>query len=436
MPPLIQILCIDHNPRIEYAFRHIFGNTLGWDYMVHNTLEVFADVQGLKFNYSNTPSDDALCMVPHDIVYQNDIQEQNIKLEWVENLPVFFKTRVNTLWDYDIIAMAFYILSRYEEYLPFEPDPYGRYKAKKSLAFRYDFLQIPVLDYWAIRLGRAIASKAGVEFIQYNKSYNLLSTIDIDQAWAFDHKSWRNLPGMFNDLIRFQGAAFVRRLTTMFKVSIDPFHCFSYIHVLHQRSNVDLMYFVLLSAKARKEDANHPVDLQVFRDFLLHLSDGYPVFLHPSLAAFEEERVLKNEKNNLEIIIDRPITKSRQHFLCLRFPNTYRSLISAGIQEDYSMMYHDHAGFRAGTSFPFSWYDLERECNTQLIIHPPCLMDVNLKLHQKLSIEESLKQITDLKAHVRNVNGCFQFIWHNSSLSEIYGWKGWREVYEFLLSSD
>jgi hypothetical protein len=436
MSPQVNILCPDSNPRVEYAFQHIFHNVLGWEFQIHRSLEDFNNSQGLKLNYSQYLCEGVVRILPHEFIYQSGIRQQNIEVSWHEGLPVFFQTDSSCNWGFDIVSMCFYILSRYEEYLDFMPDAYGRFSADKSMAFRYDFLELPVVDYWAIQLGTLIAKKSGMVFKQNNKSYHLLSTIDIDQAWAFAHKSWKNPIGMMHDLWRFQFKAVTKRASTMFDKKNDPFHSFDYIHSIHKKYAVELMYFVLLSDKSKKEDANHPVELPAFKEFLLNLSSTYPVFLHPSLSTFESGKLLVQEKSQLESIIKKPIVKSRQHFLVLNFPHTYRSLIAVGILEDYSMMYHDHVGFRAGTSFPFKWYDLERERTTNLSIHPPCLMDVNMKLHQKLSIEEATKNITELKRHVQNVNGCFQIIWHNSSLGDIYGWKGWKEVYEFIFISD
>ncbi len=50
----------------------------------------------------------------------------------------FFETSGD--FPFDIFAASFYLLSRYEEYLPHEKDMYGRYAHTNSLAFREHFL--------------------------------------------------------------------------------------------------------------------------------------------------------------------------------------------------------------------------------------------------------------------------------------------------------
>jgi len=135
----------------------------------------------------------------------------------------------------------------------------------------------------------------------------------------------------------------------------------------------------------------------------------------------------------LEKIVDLPITDSRQHFLKLRFPETYRRLIAAGIQVDYSMGYADDTGFRAGMGVPFPWYDLKREECTALMIHPFVAMDVTLQQYLGLHAEEALARIKDLHQEVSSLGGPLCLLWHNSSFYGEAGWVGWKEMYEEML---
>jgi hypothetical protein len=93
------------------------------------------------------------------------------------------------------------------------------------------------------------------------------------------------------------------------------------------------------------------------------------------------------------------------------------------------MGYADVPGFRAGISIPFPWYDLQREQKTDLVIYPFAVMDVTLKQYLQLQPAEGLKIATALMRRVRNHGGMFSTLWHNSSFSELDGWKPWRDVY-------
>ena len=155
--------------------------------------------------------------------------------------------------------------------------------------------------------------------------------------------------------------------------------------------------------------------------------------LHPSYASNTAERYLLREKQSLEKVTHRDLTMSRQHFLKLQFPETYRKLLQVDIQNDYSMGFAQQTGFRAGTCTPFLFYDLDLESETKLCIHPFQVMDATLHLYQKLPIVEAQKVITQLIQETKAVNGTFISLWHNETLSENAIWKNWRQVFEHTL---
>jgi hypothetical protein len=131
--------------------------------------------------------------------------------------------------------------------------------------------------------------------------------------------------------------------------------------------------------------------------------------------------------------LNRDITKSRQHFLKLDLPTTYRNLINLDIRDDYTMGYALLPGFRASICDPFPFYDLDLESETKLIIHPFTVMDGTLRDYMNLGIEEAISSIHKLIDEVKAVEGTFISLWHNESLSDQQRWKGWRNVYESMI---
>lgn len=126
---------------------------------------------------------------------------------------------------------------------------------------------------------------------------------------------------------------------------------------------------------------------------------------------------------------------SRQHFLKLRFPETYRRLLAVGIREDWTMGYAEETGFRASIATPFRWFDVEKNEETPLIIHPFQAMDVTLKQYLQLTPEAATERLRTLIHTTQQVGGTFTTLWHNDNLAEIDDWKGWRAVYEQLLKN-
>jgi hypothetical protein len=151
--------------------------------------------------------------------------------------------------------------------------------------------------------------------------------------------------------------------------------------------------------------------------------------IHPSYGTFLNEEAVKQEIDKLERITGKKITMSRQHFLRFSMPVTYRILLRCGIREDYSMGFADRIGFRAGTSHPFRFFDLEANCETGLMLYPLTVMDGTLLDYMQLSPQKAIGKITMLAEIIRRHRGAFVSLWHNESLGEYKRWKGWRQVY-------
>ena len=132
-------------------------------------------------------------------------------------------------------------------------------------------------------------------------------------------------------------------------------------------------------------------------------------------------------------MIHSEVIRSRQHFLRLDLPFTYRRLIDLGIKEDYSMGFASQVGFRAGTSLSFYFYDLDIEVETTLLIHPFAVMDGTLNEYMELPIDDAQHLVKELIDKVKSVNGTFISLWHNETLSDMNLWKGWRQVYEYMI---
>ena len=164
-----------------------------------------------------------------------------------------------------------------------------------------------------------------------------------------------------------------------------------------------------------------------FHILIKSLGDYSEIGIHPSYAAANDLKKLSEETARLSRILNKEITKSRQHFIKLKLPFSYHNLINMDIQEDYSMGFPDQPGFRAGVCTPFNFYDLELENPTPLIIHPFTVMDGSLKDYLKLNNKDSLSLLLQLVDEVKAVGGEFISLWHNESLGGEGRWKGWKE---------
>src|SRR5690606_4274839 len=118
---------------------------------------------------------------------------------------------------------------------------------------------------------------------------------------------------------------------------------------LHEKAEVMPVYFILAALRTTAYDKNISPTNPAMQSLIRELASEGRVGLHPSYFSTEAS-VFRQEKNMLEEITGRPISWSRQHYVRMRLPDTYRTLIDRGITDDWSMGYGARLGFRAGTS--------------------------------------------------------------------------------------
>ena len=132
----------------------------------------------------------------------------------------------------------------------------------------------------------------------------------------------------------------------------------------------------------------------------------------------------------LESTTGKKITASRQHYIRFTLPQTFRRLIAAGITDDHSMGYGSINGFRASVASSFYWYDLKKEEQTVLLLHPFCFMEANSFFEQKYLPQRAYEEMMHYYNVVKAVNGTLITIWHNNFLGTYPMFRGWRDVYE------
>lgn len=431
---MVYIYAKDITIRMKYIFSLIFKEFMGMDVSFTTDINEYQKADGIKLNYSNTSNAaDDMWIVPHGLLSELGIKEINI--EFVEYQGVKCPFKVHTPgadYPFDLFSAAFYLITRYEEYLPFKEDSYGRFTADQSIAYKNGFLQFPVIDYWAIDIKNKLIARNPDMKVRESK-YSFVPTLDIDVAYAYKLRGLiRTAGGAIRSIIQFNPEEFFQRFRVLAGLEKDPYDTYKYQHELHKKFKLSVIYFILF-ADYDINDKNISVLNKRFQRLIKSLGDYSEIGIHPSYNSVERPARLKKEIERLSATINKEITRSRQHFLRLNMPYTYRLQESVGIKHDYTMGYAREAGYRASTARPFFFYDLGQEMPTYLKIHPFIVMDGTLKDYMKLTPQQSEDTVKVLVDRTRAVNGEFISLWHNHSLSGQGEWYGWRRVYESLL---
>jgi len=419
-------------PRVRYIFKHIFTRTLLIEVDFTSKVEEFVAHNGLKMSYTKVPLGKEFFIKSNNLLFEQGVNDIEISIQNWGKVPCFFQLGGKSAIPFDIFAASFYLISRYEEYLPHVKDVHERFTASESIAFKNGFLEKPVIDIWAFKMLDILKEKYP-DFNQNKRKYKFISTIDVDNAFAYKHKSFvRTMGGFITDFFKLRLISFWRRFVVVTRIKKDSYNTFDKILRLQKEYKIKTMFFFLVANYTTFDKNVSPSKIK-FRLLIKEMVDYATVGLHPSYFTIKNINLLKKEKERLEDITNMPMNKSRQHFLRMNLPETYQNLIDLEITEDYSMGYASHTGFRASTCTPFYFYDLDFEMQTPLKVFPFALMDTTLNDYMMLTPKQSLGKINDLKKQVKAVNGTFITLFHNESLSDYGRWKGWSRLYESML---
>lgn len=427
--PMILVFSPRITNRVRYTFRAIFEDILLVPVSFTSVVEEYLNFNGPKICYANHPLEGGMFFQSRHLLSETGLKDQNITVFNYNGLPAFYSTSRTSVIPFDPFSATFYLLSRYEEYMPSIRDPHDRYEANQSIGWASGFLQRPVVNLWAQLIKELILQKYP-EYKFPERKYKFVSTIDIDNAFAYREKGFVRVTGGFlRSLTRLDFKELSERARVLLGFERDPYDTYEYLFDIQDKYNVRSIYFFLL-ADYGLNDKNVPVTSRKFRSLIKAIGDRAEVGIHPGYGSTDNPKKLETEIRRLSKILNREITKSRQHFLRLQLPNTYRNLIDLDITDDFTMGYASEIGFRAGCCTAFNFYDLDLEIETKLRIHPFAVMEATLKYYMKLTPEASLEKVKALIEEVRKVNGTFMTLWHNETLSDTKQWKGWKDLYE------
>ncbi len=424
---MIVVFVEEVTERLVYTLDFIFKDRK-IPFQITNDPVYYNLLEGFKFNYSNQLFDNGLHLQPSEVLFSEEIVDYQLEKAF------FYKEEcISFNGILDPIASIFYVLSRYEEYIIAKRDVHDRFQAVNSLQYQFGWLQKCICDRWCEDLISFMESEHKMPLSSYKLETTIVPTFDIDNVRAFDWKEGvRTLYGKWKDWIGKDKRTAIIRREVLQKTMKDPYDTFDYIENIKDRG-FDVKVFWLIGDFAKYDRNVSSLDNR-HRKLIEKLAQILTVGIHPSYKSNLSTFYLEREIERLaEILSFRPEI-SRQHFLKVSLPFTYRNLINYNLYEDYSMGYAEEVGFRAGTARPFYFFDLPKNQMTTLQIHSFCYMDVTLNDYKKLSVDEARKIVQELLQEVQIYGGEIIPLWHNESIGNYDRWKGWYEILEYTLN--
>lgn len=402
--------------RLRYISNTLFTDVFEQKIKITTSTDEFNAYGGVKINYSNLKLNANLNIIPHSILFDYGIKEYKTDVQNNNNFyKIFFVTdALNNSLPFDFFAASFWLITRYEEYLNYAPDSFGRFHYKHSLAYQYGFLNKCLINLWLEKIIDLLKSNSKIEL--KDQKFTFISSIDIDNAYKYKHKGLiRNIAGFVRDIKK--PKLFFERFKILIEKKADPFDCYSFLIEAHQHYNAEAIYFFLLGDYG-VNDKNLPSSNKNFQTLIKLLTDYSMVGIHPSFASNKNFKQLQIELARLNNITHKTIRKSRQHFSMLFFPITYNSLLKAGITEDFTMGYTNINGFRASYCKPYKWYNLIEENESNLTINPFAFSYNSLAYYTKENETKLLNELIALVNEVKKHKGQLISVFHNDNFDD------------------
>lgn len=419
--------------RLKYILDQLLTHRLGIQYKITDSLDYFLKSSSLRIHYGTDIIEGCLNIPCVPLLFEDHIKSQELSVrtdpKWkffmfpkpYEHVPDY--QIETTHLHFDVFAAAFYLLSRYEEYLPGTRDEHNRFRPQDSIAFAHGFLETPLIDHWLIHL-QAKLKKQYPELTFKEHHFRQINSIDVD--FAYKYKGHGKIPL----LKKFAGSLlnFKPDVNSLVAPPKDPYDTYDWMLSAASAKNVESIFFLLL-ADYGGNDKNIPPLSEEMKALAAKLSESYLCGIHPSYKAAINPRVYLYEHQIFEELCQNKALHSRHHFLKIKVPESYAQLELFGVTHDYTMAYSGLPGFRASTSQAFKLFDLHQNKTLDVWVYSPCVMDVTLRNSLAYNVPQAIFKIKQLKEAVQEVNGSFISIWHNSNFDPSQGWENWEQVY-------
>lgn len=431
--PEILVLADSPGSRLDYVLDFIFRKVLLCRYRLTTSTTEFQSCKAAKLNYSSGIFDSALNIKPEGLLQEKNLRHEKPILHFRKEQVSCFITGSPGLaieMEQDVLALVFYFISRYEEWQETNKDEHGRFPAAKSLLESAGAGTWPIVDFAVKELKEKMqALFPDLKFPTRRAA--LISTIDVDNLFAFQEKPlWRQAGASVRDLIQGDFKQLMQRIRVLKGDIRDPFDIYDEVPAFCAENDIPLLLFFLYAPGSVYDRSIKPG--AIFKNVFDRLSQ-YPcrIGLHPSYHSSTKENLLNEEAQVFRQDSGVDELWSRQHFLRFDIRTVAECLIQAGIHMDFSMGWSDRAGFRAGTAFPFLYYDFQKESVRDLHFVPFCLMDGAYSIHHRQGREHILQDAFKMADQIKACGSYFVSVYHERSFYD-HLYPGFGPLYKEL----
>lgn len=380
-------------PRINYTFRQVCKRILGFNINFTTKIETFISYDGPKFSYTSQRLGNEVFIQSYGILEEQGINDMEILISEWKGEPYFFRTSKQSDIPFDIFSASFYLLSRYEEYLPHLKDQLGDFPAEESIAYKNNFLDKPVINIWMSAFLEVLKHKfKHLEPPEQTPALRLV--IAVEKAFQYRKLGIsRSFVGLVKDGLRLRFRDVFSRIQSWFLPDKDPYDVYDFLVDNKKELDIDMLFlFQLGDYSIYTKNINYRK--KEYKRLIKSMGDYSEIGLMLSHEAIFDVLTLNKEIKRFENIANHELKSVVIKGRSINFPNYYVNLDETSIKNDFSMGYSNKIGFRTGTYTPHLFYDLNLEQASPIEIHPYYASSPNFcqtgekVLRQKLSYLE------------------------------------------------
>ncbi|MGI4739908.1 MAG: DUF7033 domain-containing protein [Janthinobacterium lividum] len=332
----------------------------------------------------------------------------------------------------DIISAAFYLLSGWQEYFSDERDRHGRFPYAASVQKRYDFVTLPVVNYYFDVLRAAVEHVSGQvlrprRWGSQQAKFAAFISHDVDNlrsAWKAPAKA------------AFQGRQFglFSRLLHQRITQADAWNNLETVAATTAQYEAKSTFFIL-PAQGKAANGTPNADYSLTPRLWMQLARlqdaGWEVGLHGSIGTATDFNKLFDESEMLDTS-----GGIRFHYLSWEPRQTPSTVEAAGLNYDSTLGFAEHFGFRHSYCLPFYPFDFGKHNGemADFLEIPLNVMDATLHHpnYLQLAPAEILPALQPVFAEIKRFGGVASVLWHNENFDPANTQNGPQQFHEIM----
>ena len=321
------------------------------------------------------------------------------------------------------------MLSRYEEAVIKNRDNHDRFPAWASVAYKEKFLNRPIVNEYLEILYECMYS-IWPNLIRKNRNFRKFITCDLDKPYDLEGYNLKqvilrlgyrlirqkNLKLAVQDTLNYFFKKFGLDYFDEYKSNID------WIMKVNEAKGNKVAFNFIPYQTDKNKDHSYAIFSKKNLNLLKHIfKSGHEIGFHPGYNTYRSKENFETSANVLREAckienINTIISGGRQHYLRYDILKTPQLWEENGFVYDSTLTFADQAGFRCGTCYEFSMFDLVNKKKMKLKQRPLINMEYTIisKKYENLgNTEKSLERFKYFENICRKFNGDYVLLWHN-----------------------